>query len=68
MKKRQFQLKEVLREAMENKLKDVVASKIAVIEGTLNGIDYYLFVIKDKDYIAKLMETYRLLSAQNRTK
>ena len=52
---------------MESKLKDVVVGEIVAIKGKLNDVDYHFLVIKEKDCIAKLMITCRLLPVQDRT-
>ena len=40
-------------------------NKTAVIKGLINCIEYYLFMIKDKDHIIKLISTYSSLSIRD---
>ena len=52
---------------MENKLKDASVSETAATQGKLDDVDYHLFVMKDKDYIIKLMTTYGSSSVEDGT-
>ena len=53
---------------MGNKLRDKAVSEAPAIKGKLYDIEYHLFVMKDKDCIAKLMATDGSLPAQDGAK
>ena len=49
-------------------MRDKAVGEIAAIKGKHDYADYYLFAMKNKDYIVKLITTYGLLFAQDGTK
>ena len=67
IKKLRYWPKNVPGEAIEARMtgKDIGATDS--IKGKLDGIDYNLFMIKDRDFTIKLMSIYGKLEVQNRT-
>ena len=50
---------------MDERMVDNPIDATDAISGKLEGVDYNLFMIKDKDYTIKLISTYRKLDVQS---
>lgn len=65
IKKRRYWPKGVLGDAIDQKLRDASISETVAIRGSINNIEYHLFLIKDKDHIMELLTTCSSLSVGN---
>jgi hypothetical protein len=58
IKKRRYWPKHVPGEEMDNKMENRDLGDTDSVKGKLNGVEYNLFCMRDKDYVMKMMSTY----------
>ena len=58
IKKRHYWSRHVPGDAMDNRMDDRALGETDSIKGALDGVPYNLFMMKDKDFVMKLMSTY----------